>query len=281
MGIAMNLTDKLLWQIENHLFKPITLGDLARHCAVSKFHMVRSFRQSTGFAPMTYLRVRRLTEAAQLLAAGEQDILGIALDLQYQSHEAFTRAFSAHFGVQPIAIRRARSTQTLSLTRPIQMTQNMITDLAPPQIQDRPAFRVTGLGIDSTVEDTSNIPPLWQSLARAFQTNDIDPNICTYGVCTDTNDVGNFRYVAGLEPKRDFSAPKGFETVDIPANTYAVFTHKGHIADIGKSTYTLWNKSLPEAGLTAKFAPSFERYDSRFDPVSGRGEVEIWVPIET
>lgn len=277
----MNLTEKVLWQIENHLFRPISLDDLARHCAVSKFHMVRSFRQSTGQTPMTYLRTRRLSEAARLLATGDLDILGIALDLQYQSHEAFTRAFSTCFGVLPVSIRRARSTETLTLTEPLYMNQNMIIDLDPPQIRTQAAFQVMGLGVNSTVENTSNITPLWQDLARAFQENDINPRVCTYGVCIDTDDVGSFRYVAGLEPSKDVVRPKTFETVDIPADTYAVFTHKGHIADIGKSTHTLWNKTLPEAGLTAKHAPSFERYDERFDPISGRGEVEIWVPIET
>jgi AraC family transcriptional regulator len=35
-----------------------------------------------------------------------------------------------------------------------------------------------------------------------------------------------------------------------------------------------------EVGTQLADAPDFERYDSRFDPRSGDGEVEIWVPLK-
>ena len=259
----MHLIDKALWQIESNLFRPMTLERLSAHCAVSKFHLVRSFRAATGYTPMTYLRARRLSVAAQTLAQGHQDILGLALDLQYQSHEAFTRAFLQLFGTLPIDVRKSRSTETLSLLEPIRMKQDMIIDLVPPKIIEHPAFKVVGIGVNSSVENTSNIPPLWQELGRIFQENDIHPRDCTFGVCIESEDVGKFRYVAGLEPSDTFETPDAFETVEVPAATYAVFTHRGHISDIGRSTYTLWNKGLPDADLTATFTPNFERYDHR------------------
>jgi AraC family transcriptional regulator len=33
------------------------------------------------------------------------------------------------------------------------------------------------------------------------------------------------------------------------------------------------------AGVTAADAPVFERYDEKFDPRTGLGGLEIWVPI--
>ena len=67
--------------------------------------------------------------------------------------------------------------------------------------------------------------------------------------------------------------------LDIPAGTYAVFTHRGHISDLPKMVYTAWNKGLPDAGLEPTMAPDFEVYDERFDPKTGRGVVELWLPV--
>jgi AraC family transcriptional regulator len=38
---------------------------------------------------------------------------------------------------------------------------------------------------------------------------------------------------------------------------------------------------LPSSGFKAADAPSFERYDETFDPVTGDGGFEIWVPISS
>ena len=54
---------------------------------------------------MRYARARRLTEAARVLAKGAPDILNVALEADYGSHEAFTRAFRDHFGMTPEAVR--------------------------------------------------------------------------------------------------------------------------------------------------------------------------------
>lgn len=75
---------------------------------------------------MTYLRARRLSAAAEALATGGEDILTIALDVQYSSHEAFTRAFASYFGLLPSTVRTARSTQSLDLMEPLKMKKSQL-----------------------------------------------------------------------------------------------------------------------------------------------------------
>jgi AraC-like DNA-binding protein len=67
------------------------------YCDVSRFHLAHAFGKSTGLSVTEYLRCRRLTQAAYALAAGANDILSVALDSGYASHEA-SRAFKAQFG---------------------------------------------------------------------------------------------------------------------------------------------------------------------------------------
>ena len=51
-------------------------------------------------SPMAYVRARRLSDAARALIAGAPDILRLALDSGYASHEAFSRAFKSQFGLE-------------------------------------------------------------------------------------------------------------------------------------------------------------------------------------
>ena len=56
--------------------------------------------------------------------------------------------------------------------------------------------------------------------------------------------------------------------------------HDGHISDISKTIYTIWNKALSDEGLEPAETPDFELYDQRFDAATGRGTVEIWIPVK-
>lgn len=273
----MALLDRIIWQIETNLAQEdITLEALADACAVSRFHMCRAFRQATGISIMSYVRGRRLSIAAQAIGNGDDTLLSIALTAGYRSHEAFTRAFSSYFGVLPNTVRKARSTKNLSLQEPVRMKKDMIVDVAKPEIRERGAFRVVGLSVKTSFEDTSAIPALWSDFNA--RENEVQNAVhrTAYGVCCDATEAGQFRYVAGIEAT---GLTDGMDHVDIPAGRYAVFTHKGHISDLPKSVYTIWNQSLPDLELTPEQRPDFERYDDRFDPETGRGAVEIWIPV--
>ncbi len=276
----MSLIDKLIWQIEMRLHQQVTLHDLARACAVSPYHMARSFRIAAGLSPMAYLRARRLSVAAKALATGDQDILSVALAMPYNSHEAFTRAFVSYFGVTPQSVRQARSVETLILMEPLKMQKEMIVDVAAPEIRNRAGFRVVGLSVKARFDDNSALAGLWQQFnAREDEVSDVIGD-CAYGVCCDADEKGSFRYVAGVEAPRNASIPKGMTEVLLPEGRYAVFTHFGHIADFPKTVYTIWNKTLPDAGLEPRQAPDLELYDQRFNVETGRGEVEIWIPVD-
>jgi len=41
----------------------------------------------------------------------------------------------------------------------------------------------------------------------------------------------------------------------------------------------IWNSWLPQSGYVAADAPGLERYDERFNPETGLGGFEIWIPV--
>src|ERR1044072_966069 len=131
----MNPAQKALWYIESHLAEPLTLDDVAGIAGVSRFHLVRAFTAATGFSVMRYARARRLTKAAQALASGAPDILSLALEADYSSHEAFTRAFRDHFGLTPEMVRAATCLDRLKLQEPIVMDSTPLDNLKPPRFE--------------------------------------------------------------------------------------------------------------------------------------------------
>src|SRR5277367_2344185 len=114
-GFSMSLTNKALFVIERNLNRDLSLAEIAQNCSVSRFTLAHAFGEATGRSVMDYVRARRLTEAAYAHAAGASDILDVALDSGYASHEAFTRAFRAQFGTTPDEVRRRESVAGLAL----------------------------------------------------------------------------------------------------------------------------------------------------------------------
>ncbi len=53
-----------------------------------------------------------------------------------------------------------------------------------------------------------------------------------------------------------------------------------HISTIRRTVGTIWNEWLPASKLCVADAPNFERYDEKFDPATGNGGLEIWVPVK-
>lgn len=275
----MNLIEKALWQIETMLYQPLTLEELANRCAVSPFHLSRAFRSLTGYSVMAYVRARRLSQAAKVLATADVDILTIALDVQFGSHEAFTRAFCAYFGMLPSTVRKHRCLETLKTMEPFMLDTSLLVALEKPRILERKAFTVTGMTRRYSFEANGGIPVQWQSFNQRAKEVPLAVRDSACGVCHDADAHGMFSYLVGVESTDRGDAPVDMVKVVVPAGRYAVFAHVGHIADIRKTTYTIWNKALAEEELNVRQEPDFEVYDERFDPETGMGTVEIWIPV--
>jgi AraC family transcriptional regulator len=277
----MNAVGRALWFIESHFSRELTLDEIASVGCVSRFHLSRAFGVATGHSIMRYVRGRRLTVAAKALSNGAPDILTVALEAGYGSHEAFTRAFREQFGFTPEQVRAQRRVDNLELVEPIKMDETLITNLEPPRFEDGHALLVAGFGERCTCETVAGIPALWQRFAPHIGSVPGQTGNVAYGVCHNGDGAGNFDYVCGVEVADFARLPAEFARVRIAAQRYAVFSHRGHVSTIRRTWTTILSTWLPESGFEAADAPDFERYDERFDPATGMGVIEIWVPVKT
>ncbi len=280
----MNPVGKALWFIESNSARNLSLDEIAHAACVSRFHLSRAFSEAMGLSIQSYLRGRRLSEAARKLAFGVPDILSLALDSGYNSHEAFTRAFRDQFGITPEAVRAQGHLHYLQLVVPIKMEERILVNLKPPRIENGKSLLIAGIGERYNSQTSANIPAQWQRFAPHLgripgQLNTRDKHV-SYGVCCNMDEEGNIEYICGVEVKDFNQTPAEWSRLRIPEQRYAVFTHDGHISLIRSTWQTIFNHALPQAGLTMTDAPSFERYDERFNPATGMGDLEIWIPIK-
>jgi AraC family transcriptional regulator len=278
---AVNPIARALWFVESHFAQEIALDEVATVAGVSRYHLSRTFSLATGTGLMAYVRARRLTEAARALAAGAPDILTVALDWGYGSHEAFSRAFRDQFDLTPEALRARGRVTDLSLTEALRMDDSMLVPLAPPRIVNAAAMQIAGLNERYDNHASARIPAQWQRFTPHLDHVAGQVGHIAYGVIHNSDDAGHADYLTGVEVKDFSNLPADFSRLTIPPQRYAVFTHRDHISSIRRTWFSIWNKGLPEAGLEAAGGPEFERYDERFDGRTGNGEVEIWIPVRS
>lgn len=277
----MNPVNKALWFVESHFGRELTLEEIADGACVSRFHLSRAFADTMGLSIMRYVRGRRLTEAARALVSGAPDILAVALDSGYGSHEAFTRAFHEQFGLTPDAVRAQGSLSNLRLVEAIKMSETVLATMEVPRLVKGKVLLIAGLGTRYSCETSTGIPAQWQRFVPNLGNIPGQVGTTAYGVKCNFDEEGNFDYICGVEVA-DFSrVPADWARVRIPGHEYAVFRHRDHISMIRSTWATIWNKWLPESGREAVDAPQFELYGEDFNSETGRGLVEIWVPLKS
>lgn len=205
----------------------------------------------------------------------------VAIEAGYNSHEAFTRAFRDQFGLTPETVRGRGTVNDIDLMEAMRMDETLLTRLEPPRFENSKTLLIAGLGERYSAEKSANMPAQWQRFVPYVGHIPGQVGQATYGVLYNGDDAGNVEYICGVEVS-DFSrVPKELSRVRIPEHRYAVFTHRDHISAIRQVWFTTFDKWLPESGFHVAEAPEFERYGAEFDPRTGSGGFEIWIPITT
>jgi AraC family transcriptional regulator len=268
---------KAVWYIESHLTEAVTLEGIAAVAGISKYHLARSFAFSVNHAPLGYSRARRLSVAAKALQGGARDILGVALDAGYASHEAFTRAFRDHFGLTPEAVRSGAAFDSTLLKEPIIMSDSKHAKLAKPRIEQRGAFAAAGISRRYAMHERGKIPSHWESFVPHIGGIPGQNGMTAYGICYNSDEDGNMDYMCAVEVADAGRVPKHLQTLKIPAAKYAVFAHGGHVSAINATWGAIFAGGLDGEALAE--GPMFERYGGDFDSRTGYGSMEIWIPV--
>jgi AraC family transcriptional regulator len=100
---------RALRRIEANANEPLTLAELAREAAMSRYHFLRTFRRLIGMTPHQFVLRTRLARAAVRLRRTPEPIAVIAFETGFNDLSTFNRRFRQVMGVHPGAYRALRS----------------------------------------------------------------------------------------------------------------------------------------------------------------------------
>ena len=103
--IRSAVINKAINYIFNHIEEDITVDDVARHCAYSKYHLTRMFKEDTDEALYQFIKRLRLERSAwRLKVEKDKSITEIGGEYGYSSSN-FATAFKKHLDVSPADFR--------------------------------------------------------------------------------------------------------------------------------------------------------------------------------
>lgn len=100
------LIAKSIAYMEQNLYEPLSISELAKMANMSERAFYRVFQKATGASPNNYLTNLRITEARELLKHSNMSITDIAQECGFQDNSYMTRQFKKQQGVTPSAYRK-------------------------------------------------------------------------------------------------------------------------------------------------------------------------------
>lgn len=272
--------------IEANLAGEIDMAVAAHGACCSEYHFTRMFSFIAGVPLNEYIRRRRLTLAGFELKHSGIRVIDLALKYGYDSPNSFTRAFQALHGVTPTEAR-APGTQLQSFSR-ISFTITIKGETSMKyHIVEKEPFTLFGISTQVSVVDGAcfrDIPAFWErceadgTTVKIARAAGYDEQGLLCSAMYDHDPCGTFRYMIAADVPAA-GVPQGFEKLDVPACTWAVFTTEegrdttAAIHDIWKRIHPEW---FPSSGYEHADGPDQERYRRVGD---GKFVGEAWVPV--
>ncbi|MCX2948254.1 AraC family transcriptional regulator [Lentzea sp. NEAU-D7] len=270
-------------RIEDDLEGEVDVKVLARIAGTSEYHLRRMFSALAGIPLSEYVRRRRLTKAANEVLSGHGSLLDIAVKWGYGSNEAFARAFKAMHGIGPQEARAGRkalqSQQILTFRLVVEGSSNM-----EYRVVEKDAFRVVGRGTRVPLVHLGMNPAIVEfvkgigmpTLDRMKELSDGEPaGMLALTFNQEGVEEGDMLdYFQGVVTSRE--APEDMETLEVPKNTWAVFTASGPypetIQHMWRDVYTQW---FPSNSYESAEGPSMLRTQIDGDQATA----ELWIPV--
>jgi AraC family transcriptional regulator len=270
-------------RIEVDLDGEVDVKLLARIAGTSEYHLRRMFSALAGIPLSEYIRRRKLTRAASEVLSGHDSLLDIAIRWGYGSNEAFARAFKAMHGVGPQEARTQhkplRSQQILTFRLVVEGSTSM-----EYRIVNKAAFKVVGRGTRVPLVHLGMNPAIVEfvkavgmpTLERIKQLGDGEPEgmlSLTYNQ-EGVEEGDQLDYFQGVVTTKE--VPEDMETLDVPENTWAVFTTEGPypetIQHMWRDVYAQW---FPSNSYQSVEGPSMLRTQIDGD----QARAELWIPV--
>lgn len=267
--------------IYDHLDDDLSLRNLSKVANFSKFHFHRQFSNYTGITVFKLVQLIRLRKAAyQLLINSQDSILDIALNANFESTEAFSRAFKKAFEQTPSQFRKHPRQKPWLIKfqiPPYQGKHNMnvkivnFNETRVAVLEHRKSPKLVDETVDTFIE--------WRK-----ENGHSPANSKTFGIIyDDPESVAPEAFRFDLCGKVDSIVSKniyGVISKTIPGGRCAVLRHSGSLDNIGDTVRYLYSKWLPESSEELRDFPCFFHYLKLASEVPENEQVtDIYLPL--
>jgi transcriptional regulator GlxA family with amidase domain len=91
--------------IENNLFSPVSIEELAHKTNLSISSFKREFKKLYNNSPASYIKTKRLERAAELLLISNERVSNIAFECGFNDLANFTKSFHDKYNTSPTNYR--------------------------------------------------------------------------------------------------------------------------------------------------------------------------------
>lgn len=272
--------------IEQHLMDELDMNQLSRIAGCSDYHFRRMFSTLSGMPLSEYIRRRKLSAAAELLQAGEK-VIDVAMQLGYDSPEAFSKAFLSLHGILP---SQAKKSNTMLKAIPPMFFQLTIQGGVAMnyRIVEKEAFRIIGFkkritlqyeGVNHQLDDlVQKLTP--EVIAELKSLSNMEPAgmLNVSANFTDrTNEGTELDQYIGIATTN--AANLSYDALQVPASSWAVFEVVGEfpkaVQDTWASIYAQW---FPSSGYELTGGPEM-LWNEGPDTSKPDFRSEIWIPV--
>mgnify|MGYP003275958791 CR=1 FL=1 len=273
--------------IERNLMHDMEPGQISRISGCSEYHFRRMFSFLAGMPLGEYIRRRRLSVAGLMLQKESVKVIDLALQLGYESPEAFSKAFQVMHGVTPSQAKKENTelkvlppmTFQLTITGGMEMNYRVV---------EKEEFHIVGFKKRITMQ-FKGINPQMDSLVQKLTPQVIEElkGLCDVepkGILSVSADF-NERTTEGSQLDQYIgvatskAVSNGYDILDVPASNWAVFKAAGTFPDAIQDTWAkIYSEWFPASGYELTGGPEL-LWNETPDTSKPDYKSEIWIPV--
>lgn len=151
--------NELIEYIENNICEEISYKKLSQILGVNEYTMHRIFLFVTNYTVAEYIRKRRLSLSTFDLLEKKEKIIDIAIKYNYESSQAFSRAFKNMMGFLPSEI--ISNKDSIKFFTKYEMIDEDVPDEINYHIEKDISFTLFAISMKTTIKDCHNQAPIF------------------------------------------------------------------------------------------------------------------------
>jgi len=244
---------KVLTFIEEHVDEEMEFEGLAKIACYSPFHFHRIFQAIVGETMAQYIKRLRIERAAGKLSYTEQPVTEIALNANYDTPSAFTKAFKQFTGKSPKDYRAFHGKAHAI----IQEQLKELTMIKPEKIETLSDLNLLFIRRCGSYMKTPH--EAWQAMWSFIEANHLN-TVRRFGISHDDPSVTSedkLRYDACILAPTSVKEKGEVGRIILKGGKYAAFTHHGSYKKLSETFNRIFLVWLPQ---------SHERFDETRSP---------------